>query len=234
MSDGPAVGTSAGTSRTPRIDGDRLWADLEAVSTFGATAAGGLHRLAAGPDDARARTWLRESAEELGATARVDAVGNLFLRRAGSAALPAVLVGSHLDSQPFAGRYDGVYGVVAGLAVLRALREAGHVTHRPVELVDWTNEEGARFAPMMGGSSVYAGRLGADEALAAVSRAGLDVPGAEDGLTLGEALRSTGWAGSDVVTPDEHAAYVEAHIEQGPLLEAEGLSLAAVTGVQGM
>jgi N-carbamoyl-L-amino-acid hydrolase len=142
-----------------------------------------------------------------------------------------------------AGRYDGAYGVLAGLAVLRALDEAGHATRHGVELVDWTNEEGARFAPMMGGSSVYAGRLTTAEALAAPARVGAARVGpahaepvgeARSTTTLGSALRAIGWAGTDVVTPDEHVAYLEAHIEQGPLLEAEGLSLAAVTGVQGM
>ncbi|MGC5627706.1 hydantoinase/carbamoylase family amidase [Georgenia sp. Z1344] len=225
---------------TPTIDGDRLWADLEHVSTFGATAAGGLHRLAAGPDDADARAWLRDRAGEAGAVARVDRVGNVFLRRPAAGAddaeedRRAILIGSHLDSQPTAGRYDGVYGVVAGLAVLDALDRARHATRHHVELVDWTNEEGARFAPMMGGSSVYAGRLAAETALASRSREGLDVPGAPEGQTLAEALADVGWAGTDTVTPDEHAAYLEAHIEQGPLLEAEGLTVATVTGVQAM
>ncbi|MGC5614804.1 Zn-dependent hydrolase [Georgenia sp. Z1491] len=255
---GARPGDDTSPHREVMIDGERLWADLERVSTFGATPAGGLHRLAAGPDDADARAWLRERASEAGAGARVDRVGNMFLRRPGGgsdvgattgrdptagtgpaagrdvADPRAILVGSHLDSQPSAGRYDGVYGVVAGLAVLDALERAGHVTRHPVELVDWTNEEGARFAPMMGGSSVYAGRLDAGAALASRSRDGLDVPGAPEGQTLAEALAVTGWAGSDVVTPDEHAAYLEAHIEQGPLLEAEGLRVATVTGVQAM
>ncbi|MGO1561062.1 Beta-ureidopropionase [Actinomycetales bacterium JB111] len=229
----------------PRIDAGRLLADLAEVGAIGATPAGGIHRLAASAEDGEARAWLRAAAPAVGADVRVDEVGNLFLRRPGTGASAgrSILLGSHLDSQPMAGRYDGAYGVLAGLAVLRALEEAGHATRHGVELVDWTNEEGARFAPMMGGSSVYAGRLTAAEALAAPARGGAardaegaTGPGDDDPptTTLGSALRAIGWAGTDVVTPDEHVAYLEAHIEQGPLLEAEGLSLAAVTGVQGM
>ena len=241
MSDTPS-------SVTPRIDAHRLWAALEEVSTFGGTEDGGLHRLCASAEDGAARDWLAAAGREAGLDLRVDRIGNMFLRRAagrgaatgagvgdagGSEAAGtdsgtdegAVLFGSHLDSQPAGGRYDGVYGVIAGLEVMRALRDAGIATRRPFELVNWTDEEGARFAPSLLGSSVYSGKLSPEDALDITDSAG---------LRLGDELARIGWAGTDAVTPAEHAAYVELHIEQGPILEAEGLDLAVVPGVQGM
>lgn len=150
----------------PACLGPRLWDSLETIALIGGTPAGGLHRLAASPEDGRARDVVVEAALAAGCTRRLDAVGNVFLRRPGKlAGAGAVLFGSHVDSQPAAGRYDGTYGVMAGLEVLQALHDAGAVLSRPVELVIWTNEEGARFAPAMMGSAVFAGRLPLEEAL---------------------------------------------------------------------
>ena len=208
------------------INPERLWLALDEVSAFGATPAGGLHRLAASPEDGKARDYLVAAARSMGCTIRVDAVGNTFVRRAGSDPdAPAILLGSHLDSQPQAGRYDGTYGVIAGLEVLRALDDAGAITRHPVEVVTWTNEEGARFAPAMMGSSVFAGVLTADEARATTDG---------DGLSLATSLDNIGFNGTAVVSPQAFLCYLELHIEQGPVLEDEGVSIGVVTGVQGM
>lgn len=169
---------------TARIDPDRLWASLEEISAIGAVpdapAGPGLHRLAGSPQDGAARGYVVDAARAAGCRLRVDPVGNVFLRRPGvDEAAAAVLMGSHLDSQPAAGRYDRTYGVMAGLEVLRALDGADSLTQRPVELVIWTNEEGARFAPAMMGSSVFGGRLTAARALASMDA---------HGVTLAQAL----------------------------------------------
>ncbi len=226
---------------TARVDPDRLWTSLEEISargsvavTPGGAAGPGLHRLAGSPEDGAARGYVVEAAREVGCRVRIDPVGNVFLRRPGLRPEdPAVLLGSHLDSQPAAGRYDGTYGVMAGLEVLRALGEAGVATRRPVELVIWTNEEGARFAPAMMGSSVFGGRLLAADALAATDA---------EGVTLAQALAGIGYLGTDVVSAAGESvdgvprggyhAYLEAHIEQGPLLEGLGLPIGVVTGAQ--
>lgn len=209
---------------TARIDADRLWRALGEVSGFGGTPDGGLHRLAASADDGRARDLVVGRARAAGCVVRIDRVGNVFCRWAGTDPnARAVLMGSHLDSQPRAGRYDGVYGVMAGLEVLTALAAAGEENRRPVELVVWTNEEGARFPPAMMGSQVFTGRLDAAAALATRD---------EDGVDLAAALAEIGYAGSDVVAPGEFSAYLEAHIEQGPLLEEAGLRIGIVTGAQ--
>lgn len=210
------------TDRTgPSIDAERLWRSLEAVSLIGATAGGGIHRLAGSAEDGRARDLVVEAARAAGASVRIDRVGNVFLT-VGPADVPGgLLMGSHIDSQPRAGRYDGTYGVMAGLEVLLCLQDVPLT--RPVTLVIWTDEEGARFGPMVG-SSVFAGRLDAADALA--TRDG-------DGITLADALDAIGYRGTDVVSPEEFSAYLEAHIEQGPLLERDGTDIGVVEGVQG-
>lgn len=213
-------------STSPQLDGERLWTSLEEISNFGATPAGGLHRLAASREDGAARDYFAAAARTIGCTVRVDALGNTFVRRAGSAAdAPAILIGSHLDSQPMAGKYDGTYGVVAGLEVLRTLHHNGITTAHPIEVVCWTNEEGARFAPAMMGSAFFAGRFTATDLLERRDA---------DGVGLGDALERIGYAGTDAVSPSEHHCYLELHIEQGPLLQDEGLPIGVVTAVQGM
>ena len=142
----------------PSANGERLLYSLEEVSRFGETTAGGLTRLAASSEDGQARDYVVAAARQAGCTVRIDAVGNIYMRRAGQDGhAPAILFGSHLDSQPLGGKYDGVYGVMAGLEVLRALAESNIDTGSSVELVVWTNEEGARFAPAMMGAAEWIG-----------------------------------------------------------------------------
>lgn len=221
------IGSSDASDGTPRVDPGRLWASLGEISRIGATAAGGLHRLAASREDGQARDLVVAAARAIGCRVLVDVVGNTFLTRPaadpGAAGAPGVLVGSHLDSQPSAGRYDGTYGVMAGLEVLRALDDASARTRRDITLAIWTNEEGARFAPAMMGSAVFAGRLPAEAALAARDEAG---------ETLRDGLAAIGYLGDEEVVPSGFAHYLEAHIEQGPILERAGTPIGVVTGVQ--
>jgi N-carbamoyl-L-amino-acid hydrolase len=148
------------------------------------------------------------------------------MRRAGTDAnAKAILVGSHLDSQPLGGKYDGIYGVMAGLELLRVLHESKTETKHAIEVAVWTNEEGARFAPAMMGAAYFAGKFTADELLVRK-----DV----DGVQLGNSLTEIGYAGTDIVSPSEHKAYFEIHIEQGPILQDENLQIGVVTLVQGM
>ncbi|MCG8545520.1 MAG: Zn-dependent hydrolase, partial [Alphaproteobacteria bacterium] len=162
--------------------------------------------------------------EESGCTVSVDAVGNIFARRPGrDNSLPPVMTGSHLDSQPTGGKFDGAYGVLAGLEVLRTLNDGGVETDAPVEVIVWTNEEGSRFAPAMVGSGVYAGLFELDDVYATT-----DV----DGLAFGDELERIGYKGEDLGARSV-GAYFEAHIEQGPILEAEEKTIGVVTGAQG-
>ena len=206
-----------------RVDGARLRRSLEAMAEIGATAAGGVHRLAASAEDARARDLLVFWLDELGARVTVDEMGNIFGRRDGrDDALDPVLTGSHLDSQPRGGRFDGVLGVMGSLEVLRTLRDHGVETERPVELVDWTNEEGSRFPPAMMASGVWAGALDRDWAYARTDVAG---------LTFGDELARIGYRGP---APCEHRpfhAYYELHVEQGPRLEREARGIGVPRGI---
>ena len=209
-----------------RVDGDRLWASLMAVARIGGTAGGGSNRLTLTDFDRQARDLLAKWCRNAGADMRVDAIGNMIARRGGTDAdLPAVMVGSHLDTQPMGGRFDGVLGVLAALEILRTLDDAGLATSRSVELVNWTNEEGARFAPAMIGSGVYAGIQGLAPALNRLD-------GNE--LRLGDELNRIGYSGAEPVPGRSPFAYFELHIEQGPLLEAEGVSIGVVTHAQGV
>lgn len=208
----------------PGIDGARLWASLMALAEIGATAGGGVTRLALDDDDRRGRELFVRWCREAGCSVRADAVGNLFARRAGRDHDRAVVMtGSHLDTQPNGGRFDGAYGVMAGLEVLRTLNDAGIDTGPSIELVAWSNEEGTRFAPSMMGSMAYAGLLDAAQVLASRDSAG---------RRYGDELRRIGYAGQGL-GGDAIAAYFEAHIEQGPVLETLGATIGAVTGGQG-
>lgn len=212
------------------VDGDALWQDLETLAGFGPRSDGGVCRLALDDNDIAAREWLAAQATALGAEPGVDAAGNVFLCRPGSDPEAApVLIGSHLDSQPTGGRYDGSYGVLAGVAVLRALANTGVQTRHPVAVVSWTNEEGVRFAPGTSGAACFAGARTL-EATRELSDS--------DGVTFGEAvdacLERMDRAGAQrwlLGTPA--AAFVEPHIEQGPILERGGHSTGVVSGVQG-
>lgn len=213
------------TRREPAVDAARLWRTLTEVSAFGATAAGGLDRLAASDDDRQARDYLVTAARAQGYDVAVDAVGNLFITRPGTdTSLDPVLLGSHLDSQPKGGRYDGTYGVIAGLEALRALDDAARATTRSVVLANWTNEEGARFSPSMLGSAVHTGRYDTAAALARTDR---------DGLTLAGELERIGYAGTGTGPQRVHRS-LELHIEQGPVLEAQDVAIGVVTGVYGL
>jgi N-carbamoyl-L-amino-acid hydrolase len=195
------------------------------MAAIGATPRGGCNRQALTAEDAAGRALFRRWCEAAGARVTVDDLGSMFARREGRADLPPVWIGSHLDTQPTGGRFDGVLGVLAGLEVLRRLDEAGIRTLRPIELVNWTNEEGCRFAPAMLASAAHAGVLPVEAALAAQDR---------DGIRLSDALDAIGARGARPIGGPPPHAYVELHIEQGPILEAEGVEIGVVTGGQGL
>ncbi|WP_445005429.1 M20 family metallo-hydrolase [Halomonas mongoliensis] len=221
----------ASTSLASAVDGQRFWKDLEAQAQIGALSPRGLQRLALDDQDNLARAWLIEQGDALGCSAHYDAMGNVFLRREGlDPTLAPLLIGSHLDSQPNGGAYDGTLGVVAGLAVLRTLVEQGITHARPVEVVSWTNEEGARFAPGASGSAWFTGRRDAEMILTAQDDDGLTFKAAlADCLTLLEAHGAH--FRTEPVMPH---AFLELHIEQGPVLEEQGAPVCVVTGIQGV
>ncbi len=207
-----------------KIDGERLWDSLMQMAKIGATKKGGCCRLALTDLDRESRDLFVTWCKDAGCSIRVDKMGNIFARRAGeNEDLPPVMVGSHLDTQPTGGRFDGVYGVLTGLEIIRLLNDRGIKTRHPVEAVVWTNEEGSRFAPAMVASGVFGGVFDLEYGL---SRSDTD------GLTMGEELERIGYAGSEDVGCDVHA-YFEAHIEQGPILEAEDKTIGVVTDAQG-
>ncbi len=211
-----------------RVDGARLWQSLMDLARIGATDKGGVCRLALTDLDRQGRDLFSDWARQAGCELRVDAIGNIFARRPGrNNALPAVMTGSHIDTQPTGGKFDGNYGVLAGLEVLRTLNDAGVQTEAPLELVVWTNEEGSRFVPVMMGSGVYAGAFTLDHALGQRDR---------DGVSVRDALAAIGYAGAAAVPPlarDGVGAYFEAHIEQGPVLEAADTVIGVVTAALG-
>ena len=208
-----------------KINADRLWSSLMEMAKIGATPKGGVCRLALTDLDRDGRDLFVKWCTEAGCTVKVDAMGNIFARRPGrNNHLAPVGTGSHLDSQPTGGRFDGVYGVLAGLEVIRTLNDLGIETERPVEASVWTNEEGSRFAPAMVASGVYAGVFTLEYGL---SRADAD------GKTMGEELKRIGYAGSEPVGGRPVHAFFETHIEQGPILEAEGQTIGIVTDAQG-
>lgn len=205
---------------------DRLLADLDALAAIGSTGDGGNCRLALTDDDAGGRELVAGWMRDLGLDVRIDRIGNVVATRAGrDPSLAPVMCGSHIDTVATGGRYDGTLGVLAGLEVIRALDDAGVQTRHPLAVAFFTDEEGARFAPDMLGSLVYAGGLDLETALAAV---------AIDGAVLGDELERLGWAGAAAVPGPAPHAYVELHIEQGPVLEEAGAVIGAVTGVQGI
>jgi N-carbamoyl-L-amino-acid hydrolase len=213
--------------RNLSVNGERLWASLMELAEIGATAKGGVCRLAASDLDGAARRLFIRWCEEAGCTVTVDRIGNIFARRPGrNPDLPPVMAGSHLDTQPTGGRFDGAYGVMAGLEIVRTLNDLGYETEAPIEIVAWTNEEGSRFSPAMVGSGVFAGVFDLDHAMATRDNNAPD-------QTLGGELQRIGFAGPAPVGGREVGAYFEAHIEQGPILEAAGLPVGIVTGAQG-
>lgn len=203
------------------VDGARFWSTIDASAELGKGPRGGLRRLALDESDGEMRRLFIRWCEEAGAKVSVDRLGNIFARREGAEDLPPVLIGSHLDTQASGGRFDGIVGVLAGLEVLRSLEDRGIETRRPIEVVDWTNEEGARFQPPMLCSAVFAGKVSEDWALARTDDAG---------ITLADALAEVGFAGSAPVGGREIDSYFELHIEQGPALAAKGLPVGLVVG----
>lgn len=208
-----------------RVDGARLWADLMQSAAVGGTPDGGINRQALTAEDATIRAWFAREAALLGGTVAADRLGTQWAIFPGAATGDPIVMGSHLDTQPTGGKFDGVLGVVAGLACVRALRAAGQTTRHDLAVVNWTNEEGARFTPAMLASGVHAGVFAEDFALARADR---------DGVTLAQALAATGQAGAMPPGAQRMAAYFELHIEQGPVLEDAGIEIGVVTGVQAM
>ena len=211
------------------VDEARLWGRQMALAEIGATAAGGVNRAALSPEDRAARKLMIAWARERGFAVATDGIANLYIRRPGrrNDAAP-VVTGSHLDSQPRGGKFDGAYGVVGGFEALEAIDRAGAETERPIEVAAWTNEEGGRFQPGAMGSAVFAGALRLEDQRGIVDRDGIAL-----GAALAETLASTpALPRRDFARP--FAAYVEAHIEQGPRLEEAGQTIGAVTGIQGL
>ncbi len=222
----PQPTTADPTIRQLRVDGRRLWNSLMALAKIGATPKGGVCRLALTDLDRQGRDLVVGWAREAGLTVTIDRIGNGFLRRAGrNDALPPIVTGSHIDTQPTGGKFDGNYGVLAGLEVMRTLNDAGIETEAPLEVAFWTNEEGSRFVPVMMGSGVFAGAFSLDHAYAAT-----DV----EGRSVRDELARIGYVGDQ--TPGDHpiGAYFEAHIEQGPVLEDAGVTIGVVDAVLGL
>jgi N-carbamoyl-L-amino-acid hydrolase len=207
-----------------RIDGARLWQSLMDLAQIGATPKGGVCRIALTDLDRQGRDLFVQWARGAGCSIRVDAIGNIFARRAGQDdSLPPVMTGSHIDTQPTGGKFDGNYGVLAGLEVVRTLNAAGVRTRAPIEVAVWTNEEGSRFVPVMMGSGVFAGAFTLEHALAQRDA---------QGVSVGEALASIGYAGQLGPAPAV-GSYFEAHIEQGPVLENHARVIGVVTAALG-
>jgi beta-ureidopropionase / N-carbamoyl-L-amino-acid hydrolase len=207
-----------------RIDGRRLWDSLMAMAEIGATPRGGVRRLTLSDVDRRGRDRFRAECEAAGLAVRVDAIGNMFARRAGRdpGRLP-VLFGSHLDSQPSGGKFDGALGVLAGLEVMHTLNDLGIVTEAPLELVNWTDEEGSRFGHSLMGSGVWAGVFPLDTAYGLTDTEGTTVRHALDGIAYRGPAQAAAFPAD---------AYFELHIEQGPILENEAKQIGIVTGAQ--
>lgn len=209
-----------------RIDGERLWDSLMEMAKIGPGIAGGNNRQTLTDDDAKGRELFKSWCDAAGLTMGVDRMGSMFMMREGTDpdALP-VYVGSHLDTQPTGGKYDGVLGVLGALEAVRSMNDLGIRTRHPICVVNWTNEEGARFAPAMLASGVFAGELTEDYAYSRTD---------PEGKTFGEELERIGWKGEEEVGARRMHAYYELHIEQGPILEAEGRDIGVVTHCQGL
>lgn len=209
-----------------KIDGGRLWQSLMDMAEIGATDKGGSCRVALTDEDKAGRDLFVRWCEDAGCTISIDAMGNIFARRPGrDPEADPVVTGSHLDTQPHGGKFDGVYGVLAGLEVIRTLNDREIETEAPLEVSVWTNEEGARFAPSMIASAVFAGAYDLDFAHGLKDA---------DGLTLGAELKRIGYLGDAPCGGRPFKAFFEAHIEQGPILEAEEKTIGIVTGGQGL
>ncbi|MEQ9171807.1 MAG: Zn-dependent hydrolase [Rhodospirillales bacterium] len=216
--------TAAGI--TAPVNGDRLWRSLMEMAEIGATPGGGVGRIALTDLDKAGRDLFARWCKDAGLAVRIDRMGNIIGRRAGADDdAPPVVTGSHLDSQPLGGKFDGAYGVLAGLEVVRALNDAGVTTRAPLEIINWTDEEGVRFAAGVVASGVYAGRFDLDY--------GRNLPDREGTTTMARELARIGYDGKAPCGGYPISAFFEAHIEQGPVLEREGAVIGAVLGAQG-
>jgi N-carbamoyl-L-amino-acid hydrolase len=209
-----------------QIDSGRLWDTIHETAKFGATAKGGVRRLTLGPEDKQVRDWFRERCEAAGLDVHVDALGSMFgLRKGRDMSKPPVGLGSHLDTQPTGGKFDGVLGTLAALEVVRTLNDAGIETEVPICIVNWTNEEGSRFAPAMMASAAYVGDFTTEDILSRRDA---------QGVTVAEALDRIGYRGETPVGTQKMGCFVELHIEQGPILEAEHKTIGVVDSGQGV
>ncbi len=206
------------------VNGERLWTTLMDTARFGGTAGGGITRLPLTDADRDVRDWFVDSCKSIGCAVTVDEMGNIFARREGKdASLPPITFGSHLDTQAGGGKFDGTCGVLCGLEVMRTMHDSGHRTHAPLELIDWTAEEGGRFPPLFG-SGVFAGAYEREWAYDSKD---------PDGIRFLDELERTGYRGEERTPGHKLGAYLELHIEQGPVLEAEDKTIGVVVGARG-
>lgn len=213
------------TIKLQTVNEQRLWDSLIIHGQIGGTTKGGLNRLALTDLDRQGRDLFIQWCKEAGCSIEIDEIGNIFARRAGTNnQLPPVMIGSHIDTQPTGGKFDGCFGVMSGLEVVRRLNELKIKTEAPIEVVAWTNEEGARFAPCMMGSGVFTGKITLKEALETKD---------SEGISAGEALQSIGFNGTKNHKGHNVKAYFEAHIEQGPILEDKETQVGIVIGALG-
>ena len=209
-----------------KINSARLWDAINDTAKFGGTPKGGVRRLTLGPEDKQVRDWFRKACEDAGLEVKIDALGSMFALRKGRDMSKAPIgIGSHLDTQPTGGKFDGILGVLGALEVVRTLNDAGIETDAPICIANWTNEEGSRFAPAMMASAAYVGDFTTDDILSRKDIAG---------VTVGEALDSIGYRGDVAVGTQKFSGFVELHIEQGPILEAEGKTIGVVEAGQGV
>jgi N-carbamoyl-L-amino-acid hydrolase len=209
-----------------QIDSARLWGTIHETAKFGATPKGGVRRLTLSAEDKQVRDWFRTACEAAGCEVHVDTLGSMFaLRRGRDMSKAPIGIGSHLDTQPTGGKFDGILGTLAALEVVRTLNGAGIETELPICIANWTNEEGSRFAPAMMGSAAYVGDFTTDDILSRKDIAG---------VTVGEALDAIGYRGDVAVGTQKFSGFVELHIEQGPILEAESKTIGVVDSGQGV
>src|SRR5256885_6168845 len=204
------------------IDAERLWGELMETAAIGGTPKGGICRLTLTDLDRQVRDWFKVRCEALGCTVAIDNMGAMFARRPGQRNdIPPIAMGSHLDTQPTGGKFDGVLGVLGALEALRTLVQSGYETFAPIEIVNWTNEEGSRFAPAMVASGVFAGAFTRDWAISREDRGG---------VTFGAALDAIGYGGAEPCRQHPLSAFFQLHIEHGPILQAEATGIRILTG----
>lgn len=209
-----------------RVNGSRLWDSIMETAKIGETPKGGINRLTLTDLDAKVRHWFIDRCREAGCEVHYDDMGNIFARRPGqNPSLPPIAIGSHLDTQPTGGKFDGIVGVLAGLEIIRTLNDANIQTNAPIEVINWTNEEGSRFAPAMLSSGVFSGFFDKKYAYERNDR---------EGLNFLDELKRIGFLGEEPCGSHKLSAHIELHIEQGPLLENEEKTIGIVTGVQGI